>query len=401
MVAPLLALAAAACVGSGDDGGPRSPGPASTAAAEQATASGRADLPGAIADATQSWNTEWSRRSIDLGELLLGIGAADPRDRIPPIDTPTFETVDGASRWLLDREPVLLLELEGEARGYPLQILTWHEIVNDEVGGTPIAVTYCPLCNSAVVFQRSVDGRVLRFGTSGLLRNSDLVMWDRQTESLWQQITGEAVVGELTGTRLQFLPSSIIRWKEFEERFPGGRVLSRQTGFERAYGSNPYENYDRSARPFLFNGEIDGRYPALERVVGVTVGETNKAYPFSVLSQERVVNDEVAGQPVLVLWGAPDTASALDSPDIAEGRSVGIGVAYLRMVNGRVLTFEPRGEDGFVDRETGSGWDILGKALEGPLVASELAPAVHANHFWFAWAAFFGKSPVYTGADSH
>ncbi len=239
--------------------------------------------------------------------------------------------------------------------------------------------------------------QVLRFGTSGLLRNSDLVMWDRQTESLWQQITGEAIVGELTGTKLEFVPVSIVSWKDFSERFPGGKVLSRDTGFQRGYGSNPYVGYDSNQRPFLFDGEPDERYPAMERVVGITVNGTNKAYPFSVISQERAVNDVVAGEPVLVVWGSEGTASALDSPDVAEGRSVGAGLAYLRTVDGRVLTFDAQGDDTFKDRETGSTWDLLGNATAGPLAGTKLTPAVHTNHFWFAWAAFNQGSPVYTG----
>ncbi|MCH8814987.1 MAG: DUF3179 domain-containing protein, partial [Chloroflexi bacterium] len=156
-----------------------------------------------VIQGTADWPTDWSKHSIDLDELLVGLpGRLDSRDGIPPIDGPTFETVEGASEWLVDREPVILLELGGSARAYPLQILISHEIVNDEFGGVPVAITYCPLCNSAIGFDRRVDGETLRFGVSGLLRNSDLVMWDDATTSLWQQINGEAIVGEHTGTQL-------------------------------------------------------------------------------------------------------------------------------------------------------------------------------------------------------
>lgn len=387
-----LALIGAAC-GGGDSGAP-------VATGTPASGQGTAPTPGTEEELppVEGWKTDWAKRSIALSELIRGLGASDPRDVIPPLDEPKFETVVEASQWLDDREPVALLELGGEARAYPLRILTWHEIVNDQVGDLPVAVTYCPLCNSAVGFRRQVDGQVLRFGTSGLLRNSDLVMWDRQTESLWQQITGEAIVGGLTGTRLEFIPTPIVSWKDFRVRFPQGKVLSQETGFQRAYGSNPYVGYDSEQRPFLFTGEPDSRYPAMERVVGVTVRGTNKAYPFSVISQERAVNDVVAGEPVLVVWGSAGTASALDSGAIAQGRSVGVGLAYLRTVGGRVLTFDAQGDDTFKDRETGSTWDLLGKATAGPLAGASLAPAVHTNHFWFAWAAFNEGSPVYTGA---
>jgi hypothetical protein len=182
----------------------------------------------------EGWKTDWSKTTIDLSELIRGLTAADPRDGIPPIDNPKYETVAQASEWLDDREPIVMLELDGAARAYPLRILTWHEIVNDEIAGTPVAVTYCPLCNSAVGFDRRVNGQTLGFGVSGLLRNSDLVMWDRQTESLWQQITGEAIVGDLAGTQLPVIPTPIVSWKDFRETFPDGDVLSRDTGHDRA-----------------------------------------------------------------------------------------------------------------------------------------------------------------------
>lgn len=395
LLAAGLALIAAACAGGSDRGRSPKDAPATTGTPGAAEESEPEDIPPVV-----GWSTDWSKRSIDLSELILGLGASDPRDVIPPLDEPKFETVPEASKWLDVREPVAVLELAGEARAYPLRILTWHEIVNDQVGEVPLAITYCPLCNSAVGFDRRVNGEVLRFGTSGLLRNSDLVMWDRQTESLWQQITGEAIVGELTGTKLEFIPTPIISWDDFQERFPDGRVLSLETGFQRAYGSNPYVGYDSESRPFLFSGETDDRYPAMERVVGLTVNGTNKAYPFSVICKERGVNDVVAGEPVLVVWGSEGTASALDSPDIPQGRSVGAGLAYLRTVDGQVLTFDAQGDDTFKDRETGSTWDLLGNATAGPLAGAKLTPAVHTNHFWFAWAAFNQGSPVYTGSGT-
>jgi hypothetical protein len=222
-------------------------------------------------------------------------------------------------------------------------------------------------------------------------------MWDRQTESLWQQITGEGIVGELTGVQLEFIPVSIVSWADFAAGFPDGTVLSRETGYQRAYGSNPYVGYDTSSSPFLFSGEPDERYPAMERVVSVVTAETRKAYPFSVISSERAVNDDLDGEPILVVWGSADTASALDGSEIADGRAIGAGLAYLRTLDGRVLTFDPLDGDLFRDRETGSTWDLLGNAMDGPLKGRSLVSAVHTNEFWFAWAAFNQGAPVYTG----
>ena len=392
-VSGLLVLAAA-CSGGGDGQEPDETATAAGAATESPSREARPGAP----DVT-GWNTDWSRSTIDLSELIRGIGSADPRDVIMPLDDPAFESTGEAAGWLDDREPVALLELSGVARAYPLRILTWHEIVNDDVAGVPVAVTYCPLCNSAIGFDRRVDGETLRLGVSGLLRNSDLVMWDRQTESLWQQITGEAIVGTLAGTQLEVIPTPIVSWADFRESFPEGTVLSRDTGFSRSYGTNPYDYYDSSSSPFLFRGELDDRYPAMERVVGVAAGGENKAYPFTVLQRERAVDDTVGGEPVAVFWGAADTASALDAGSIPEGRAVGTGVAYLRTVDGQTLTFEPAGDDMFRDIETGSAWDLLGAAISGLMKGKKLAAAVHTNHLWFAWAAFNPGSPVYDGKD--
>ncbi len=223
------ALVAAACTGGGggqsneDTEGDETPTPG--ASPSQDSFDEEDDIP-----EVSGWNTDWSKKTISLSELFRGIFREDPRDAIPPIDEPALETVAEASEWLAEREPVVALELEGEARAYPLRILTSHEVVNDVVGGRAVVITYCPLCNSALTFDREVGGQVLRFGVSGLLRNSDLVMWDRQTESLWQQITGEGIVGELAGTQLEFIPAPIISWEDFRERFPDGRVLSRRPG---------------------------------------------------------------------------------------------------------------------------------------------------------------------------
>ncbi len=386
-----LAILVGACSTSGeedaggdpsDDGSPPTP-----------TGIGERVIPG-----TSDWPTDWSNRSIDLDELLVGLpGRVDSRDGIRPIDNPVFETVEGASGWLVDREPILLLELDGRARAYPLQILISHEIVNDEFGGTPIAITYCPLCNSAVGFDRRVDGQTLRFGVSGLLRKSDLVMWDDATTSLWQQITGEAIVGVHTGTQLDLIPTPIVSFGDFAAQYPDGEVLSQETGFGLAYGRNPYAFYDNSSAPFLFDGELDDRFPAMERVVAVTVGDARKAYPFSVIEETRVVNDEVGDVPVVVMWGADDTASALSASTIAAGDAIGTGIAFDRTVDGQVLTFSSVGVDLFEDQETGTKWGLLGNAIDGPLAGEELVPLIQTNEFWFAWAAFNDGSPVFTG----
>lgn len=355
----------------------------------------KAALTDDVRDATQPWDTDWSRRTVDPGEFLAGIPGTDPRDRIPPIDTPRFEPIEAAD-WLDEREPGALVQFNDEVRFYPLSILTRHEIVNDRYGDVPVAVTFCPLCNTALSFDRRVDGEVLRFGVSGLLRNSDLVMWDDQTTSLWQQITGEAVVGERAGTQLEIISTAIVSYGEAREGFPDALSLARDTGFGINYGANPYTSYSSSGQPFLFDGEPDPRFPALSRVVGVTVGDTDKAYPFEVISEERAVNDVVGQTLVAVLWGG-DTADALDSASIAAGDAIGTGIAYERTVDDQVLTFASAGDDRFTDEETSSTWNLLGQAVDGPLAGEQLETVLHRNEFWFAWASFFPDGVVYTG----
>ncbi len=342
---------------------------------------------------TSGWATDFSRHSVPYDEITVGIQG---RDRIPPIDRPVFTDFQDADAWMDPQEPVIALEIGGVARAYPLQVLIWHEIVNDAVGGTPVAVTFCPLCNSAVAFDRRLDGVEYDFGTSGNLRNSDLIMWDRQTESWWQQFTGEAIVGELTGKTLAMLPASIISYQSFKDAYSDGDVLSRDTGFSRDYGSNPYGGYDTVDRPpFLYDGELDGRLQPKERVAAVTVNETDVAFPFSVLERERVVNYSLGDQNLVVFF-KPGTKSAVDSGIIALSKDVGATGVFDPHVNGEKLIFRPAGGD-IVDEQTGSVWNIVGEAVSGPLSGTRLTPVVHANHFWFAWAAFKPETVIYQG----
>jgi hypothetical protein len=335
---------------------------------------------------TRTWsNTDLSRRTVHLREIRSG---GVPRDGIPPIDNPLYVSPEIGDVWYEPQEPVILIELNGDARAYPLQILTWHEIVNTEIGGQKIAVTFCPLCNSAVAFDRNIDGlETLRLGVSGLLRHSDLVMWDNQTESLWQQITGESIVGELAGERLKMAPAIIVSWEAFRSQHPDGLVLSRDTGFSRSYGANPYVGYDTiDQSPFLFDGETDDRLSPMMRVLGVDIAGESRAYPFSELEERRVVNDTVGGVPIVVFWQSGVT-SALDKSDIADSRDVGMATALRPVVNGMELTFTIHDTD-FRDHETGSLWNVFGVAIEGPLEGERLEGYVSGAHFWFAWAAF-------------
>lgn len=270
-------------------------------------------------------NTDFDKSSIDFNEIISVLA----RDRIPSIDAPTFGTIADGEAFLADVEPVVTLNIEGQARAYPLQILTWHEIVNDQIGDVPVSVTYCPLCNSAVAFDRRVDGQVLDFGTSGSLRFSDLVMYDRQTETWWQQFIGEAIVGELTGTLLDMLPVRVESFASFKGRFPDGQVLLIPQGVVRDYGRNPYDGYDSASAPFLFGGGMPEGIAPLAYVVAVE-GEDD-AWSLDLLKRQgRIEKDD------LVITWQSGMASALDTRVIPDGQDLGNVVVQRKTGDGLV-----------------------------------------------------------------
>jgi len=340
---------------------------------------------------TSDWKTDFSRHSVPLSEIVSG---GPPKDGIPAIDRPDFVSVSAADEWLKPKEPVILFERDGDARAYPLQILIWHEIANDTVAGLPVAITFCPLCHTAIAFDRRAAGRVLDFGTTGRLRFSDLVMYDRQTESWWQQATGEAIVGALTGTHLVSLPAQIVSWETFKRAFPNARVLSRKTGHQRPYGQNPYAGYDSiDASPFLYRGPNDGRLRPMERVATVSIGADDVAYPFSALERAHVVNDTVGGRAIAIFFEM-GVASALDQSKFSASRDIGTVGVFDRATNGMTLTFVWTGGR-IADRQTSSTWSILGAALAGSLKRTRLKPIVHDQQFWFSWAVFRPKTRIY------
>ncbi|GAC1311978.1 MAG: DUF3179 domain-containing protein [Acidimicrobiales bacterium] len=320
---------------------------------------------------------------IDPALILSG---GPPPDGIPPIDHPRFEKA-GQITWLRPTEPVLAVTVNGEDRAYPVQILIWHEIVNDTVGGVPVAVTYCPLCNTAIAYDRRVGSSILDFGTSGKLYNSDLVAYDRQTQSLWVQFLGQAVAGTLTGTQLRAYPLSTVSWAQWSQAHPDGWVLSRDTGYTRRYGDNPYPGYDDvHASPFLFSGKTDARRAAMTRVVGVNEDTDAVAIELGALQRRHVIETNLGGN-AIVAWQTAGTSSALSDAKVAGGPDVGTTGVFVPVIDGKGLHFEAL-TGGFRDRETRSTWDVLGRATSGPLAGRALTPVAHVDTFWFAWAAF-------------
>ncbi len=353
-------------------------------------APGAASLP--PPGAAEEFRTDFTRHSVPYSEILSG---GPPKDGIPAIDDPRYETAADAGAWLSDAEPVIVVRAGPAARADPVRILVWHEIVNDELDGLPLAVTYCPLCNTAVAFRRTHDGRVLDFGTTGRLRYSNLVMYDRQTETWWQQADGRGLAGRYAGDRLEFIPAPLVSWGEFKAAYPDGSVLSRNTGHSRDYGRNPYAGYDAAGgSPFLYRGPaIPGALAPMTRVLTLELDGETVAYPYGVLEERRVVNDRVAGRAVAVLW-IPGTASPLDAARIDQGRDVGSARAFEGGSGVGTVTLE-WSDGAFRDRETGSEWDARGRAVSGPRTGAMLIPLAAVDHFWFSWAAFKPETRIY------
>jgi hypothetical protein len=324
---------------------------------------------------------------VNTSEIISG---GPPPDGIPPIDTPQFLDIASNLDLLPADEPVVALEINGDARAYPIRALVWHEIVNDTVGGVPVSVTYCPLCNSAATYERTIDGAETTFGTSGKLFASALVMYDRATESLWTHFNGTAVVGLLTGTRLTTHPSPLLAWSDFREAHPTGMVLDwTKTGFDRDYGRNPYRGYDDPENtPFLFRGALDDRAAAMQRIVGVEIEGEPAAYALDLVrdGEGKATNTTLGGRPLVIFWKSGQS-SALDTSEVSGAADVGSAAVFLAELDGRTLTFDF--DDGvFVDNETGSEWTITGEGVSGELEGSQLVRVPHLDTFWFAWSTY-------------
>ncbi len=321
-----------------------------------------------------------TRYTVPPSRLVQGCPGG--RDCIPAIDDPKFQSAENAT-WLADEDLVIGVELNGETRAYPLRILTVHEIVNDEIGDEPVAVTYCPLCRSGLVFSRSVHGETLSFGVSGKLLEANLVMYDRETETYWSQVKAEAIVGPLVPTRLTILPSTITTWGEWREAHPDTRVLSRDTGIyaPETYAGDPYADYKNSDRVGYGVDQVDGRLPAKTIVYGVTIGNASTAYPETVVKREEVINDEVNGIPVVIV----------------EDQRDGSVEVFIRRVNNETLRFSVT-DTGLVD-ETDHNWGFDGTAREGPHEGATLDRLNTHGFYWFAWSSYHPETDLYNDSS--
>jgi hypothetical protein len=319
---------------------------------------------------------------VPESELVSG---GPGRDGIPALTNPVFVTASEGDAFLAPGALVLGVVEGGEARAYPHNVLWWHEIVNDELGGVPIAVSYCPLTGSGMVYEPRIAGQTLDFGVSGLLFDNNLVLFDRATDSLWSQMRVQSVCGSLSGTVPALKPVVQSTWAAWKAMHPETTVVSFTTGFARNYGVYPYGAYDQVGNDSLLfpQTNIDRRRPLKELVLGVVEGDATRAYPYGELGQRSAVNDVVGGRPVVVVYDAE-----------AE-----MALAFDRRAGGETLTFEVADAGGFPfrlrDVETGSRWTLDGLAVDGPLAGSTIDPIATFSAMWFAWAAFHPQTELF------
>jgi hypothetical protein len=340
---------------------------------------------GSINKASTAEEKEEKNNIVPLDQIVSG---GPPPDGIPSIDEPKFISVQEADKYLEDSELVLGVNINGDVRAYPLQILVWHEIVNDIVGGVPVAVTYCPLCFTNQVFNSTiVDDKgktvILEFGTSGKLYNSNLVMYDRTSKSLWSQAMAQGIVGKYSGVKLERIPFDVAYWKEWKQIYPESKVLSKDTGSTRPYGADPYGDYYTNGDVLFPVSNSDDRLGLKEIVVGFENNGQYKAYKIQEIENKKVINDQVNGKPITSFSLHPFMVRAYDP-----------------MVDGQVLEFSYNKDQNFIDKQTGSLWNFEGKAVNGQMKGKQLTRLPFDEGFWFEWVAFHPKTELYKDSIS-
>lgn len=333
--------------------------------------------------ATETAPSGPANRRLQPGELVI---AADIDD-IPAITANDSYFADKSTTEWLDDEYVIGLALNDQARAYPIRLLSSHELVNDNVGGKPVLISWCPLCFSAIVFERTVDGRELTFGVSGMLYRDNLVMYDHQTNTLWSQLLGQSLRGALRHERLAIIPSMLTTWGEWKRLYPETKVLST-VGLAQYDGEviDPYAGYYTSGAAGLA-GDVDhpADVPAKALVVGLQVGVQKQAYPISLLHDKGLIEDQLGGIPILLVYDHP----------------LQVVFVFRRDIGGEVLSFTADDQPHTLrDLRTSSSWNWrTGQAVTGDMAGAALAPVEAKLTYWFAWAGIFPETDVYTPGD--
>jgi hypothetical protein len=326
----------------------------------------------------QSNTGQEAKHIVPLDQIVSG---GPPPDGIPSIDNPKFLSVVDASKFLKDSDLVVGLTINGQTKAYPLLILVWHEIVNDKVGGVPVAVTYCPLCFTTQVFNRTISGNVVEFGTSGKLYNNNLVMYDRLSGSLWSQALGEGIVGTHAGESLKRIPFDLAYWKDWKHLYPNSLVLSTDTGFTRPYGVDPYGDYYTSDQLFFPISNLDKRLGLKEMVVGLDNEGQYKAYVLNQIESSKIINDKVGNKSIVLFSLYPRMVRA-----------------YVPIIHDQTLDFQyDASTNKILDKQTGSEWNFDGLTVNGQMKGKQLTRLPFDEGFWFEWAAFHPQTRIYPG----
>jgi len=346
-----------------------------------------------------NWSTDTTNHTVDVSEISL----AAPKDALPTLDFPKFINKNDKSFNFYEYEPVIVISFKGETKAYPLSLLTMFELSNDSLGGEQLMITFCPMCNAAMVFNRKInkDNKeyLLTFGISGLLMHNDMIMYDKQTNTWWEQLMGEAIVGELAGTELKMMRALIISVKDYYDRYPEGKILSSEgiNIVDKTSGHRPFYHLNHDNKhidsTYYLPEKVDNRLPPLERVLDIHVEDHIKIYPFSAIAKKGVIN-EVFDNMHFVIFYHKDMVSVLDEDKLSKSKHIGSATAFRSNLEGVNYTFHKKGNY-FFDNQTHSTWDITGYCKEGVLKEKQLMILPHSNHFAFAYLAFFPDAEIY------
>ncbi len=345
-----------------------------------------------------NWKTDTTRHTPDFNELTI----VAAKDELRTLDFPLFISKTDSLYNYYEFEPAIVLSFGNEHRAYPLSVLTLYELSNDTIGGKNVMVTFCPMCNAAMVYNRQLktktDEQLLTFGISGLLLHNDMVMYDRETESWWMQIAGEGIAGKYSSAGLRMLPAMLISVKDFFDRFPDGKILSPEAlnTYLATHKHRPFyhlEHGSKLSHKYYLPEKTGQRLPPLEHVLDVHLLDYDRIYPYSTIAKLQVINT-TAGQTDVVIFYHSETVSVLDRDNLSKSRHTGSATAFNRQLNGKVYTFRKSG-DCFTDDQTNSRWDITGYCREGALAGQQLEMLPHSNHFAFAYLAFYPDVEIY------
>ncbi|MBK8659874.1 MAG: DUF3179 domain-containing protein [Bacteroidetes bacterium] len=344
------------------------------------------------------WKTDTAKHTSAFADLHI----AAEKDAIRTLDFPSFIAKDHPQNTYYEYEPAIVIQFGNEARAYPLSVLTLFELANDSIGGKQVMVTFCPMCHAALVYNRTLKTpageKTFTFGVSGLLLHNDMVMYDHQTETWWEQLMGSGIAGDYSGKTLRMLPALLISVKDFFDRYPEGKILSPDAlnTYIKTHRHRPYHHLEHSgplSGKYYLPEKTDPRLPPQEHVLDIRLEGHDRIYPFHALAKAQVVNETVGETPIVIFYHQ-ETVTVLDKDDLSKSKRVGSATVFESKLNGVSYSFHKAG-DYFIDDRTKSMWDITGLCREGQLKGQQLTLVPHSHHFAFAYLAFYPDAEIY------